>query len=171
MKTIHITAVILLLTSFALATEKLPMGKLGYPIGTYLTIEGHRAKDNIKGGSKRNLLVDTVNGKKLQKSITMDIKLGRRYLPKDTMIRIRGYESGRMVGKPHDPTKVEPEPLQQTTWHFYKYFVMTSCLEPKILPEDQRRSGSFAERLNRRRKELENLNTNKVHKTNEHRNN
>ena len=40
------------------STRKRPMGRLGRPIGSYLTIEGHRLG---KGMNPNSYLIDTVN--------------------------------------------------------------------------------------------------------------
>ena len=45
----------------------LPIGSLGFPLGTYLTIEGQRA-EGIKLGI-RSLGIYTINGKRLERPI------------------------------------------------------------------------------------------------------
>ena len=136
MKIIFLTAAILILALSSFADNKLPDGKLGHPVGTYLTIEGKRFEGRIKNDPKRVLLVDTVNGNKLQKPISIEItNLKNCYLPPDTRIIIRGYESGHMVGVPDAVAKAENTTVPQVCWRFYRYFIKTSCVNPSVLPK------------------------------------
>ncbi len=112
---------------------KPPMGSLGYLIGTYLTIEGHRYEptDGLKRHG-RTLLVDTVQGKRLD----VPVKLIIKNVDTDSMnaqIRwiLNGYESGAWVGSPEG---VPPgTPVEQHQFHFHRYFVVTSVESPAQL--------------------------------------
>ena len=133
--------------------EPLPSGKLGHPLGTYLTIQGVRAEKG-KVNPTCTLLVDTVNSNKLEAPVSIVVEsLGDCYFPADTRIDIRGYESGRMIGLPYEVAKAENIPLPQAGWQFFRFFVMTSCVEPKELPKHDR-SSSYSDRLKKRREEM-----------------
>lgn len=118
---------------FSLAAAKaddIPSGRLGHPLGTYLTIGGVRAEKGKVGVN--TLLVDTVNGKKLEDPIGVWIE-NVDSLPKDTRCTLRGYESGKMIGVPAEVARKENLPLPQASWQFFRYFVITSVVEPKDL--------------------------------------
>ena len=113
-------------------TEDIPMGKLGYQMGTYLTIEGIRMEKGKVG--TRTLLVDTVNGKGLLSPIPIWIdNVKNPGLPKDTWCVFQGYESGKMIGLPFDVAEKEALPVPQAVWQLFRYFVVTSVVEPKDL--------------------------------------
>src|SRR5881628_3830354 len=79
-------------------TQDVPNGRLGHPLGTYLTIEGVRVEEDARSGA-RTLRVDTVNGKKLDK--LMDIVIENvAPLPQGTRCILRGCETATMVGTP-----------------------------------------------------------------------
>ncbi|TAL27014.1 MAG: hypothetical protein EPN94_02145 [Nitrospirae bacterium] len=118
-----------------LSTGDIPMGKLGYPLGTYLTIEGIgvRAEKGKKVGV-RTLLVDTVNGKKLESPVSISIEIENvDVLPKATRCILRGYESGKMIGVPFEVARKEQVPMPAAMWQFFRYFIVTSVVEPKEL--------------------------------------
>jgi len=109
-----------------------PVGILGYPLGSYLTIEGEGYHDR-KGPD--SLVVEMVNGKKLETPIRISVgKIkppgflkGQRYI-------IRGYESGGMIGSmdafyKHEDLNYRPKP----GWFFNSGFIATSVAQPKSL--------------------------------------
>ena len=122
-----VTAMLVLTTARA---EDIPGGKLGHPLGTYLTIEGVRAEEGKVGVN--TLLVDTVNGKKLDAPVGIWVE-NVDALPKDTRCILRGYESGKMIGLPHEVAEKEKLPLPAAGWQFFRYFIVTSVVEPKDL--------------------------------------
>jgi hypothetical protein len=131
------TALALLLVlglGFAKAQD-IPTGKLGFPLGTYLRVEGVRVDGPKYAG--RTLLVETVNGKKLDTPMDIGIE-NVDSLPKVTRCILRGYEMGQMIGTPpavvqaaKEEGKVIPHP--QAGWKFYRYFVVLSVVEPEDL--------------------------------------
>ncbi|GAF84246.1 unnamed protein product, partial [marine sediment metagenome] len=107
----------------------IPMGRLGFPLGTYVTIEGHRI-DGKKTGT-RTLLVDAMDGVKLDNPIRIGISNVRAPgLPKEVRCIVRGYESGEMIGVPLAVAKAENLPFPQKGWGFHRYFIVTSVVEP-----------------------------------------
>ena len=105
------------------------MGKLGYSLGTYLTIEGTLAGE-AKPGSR--FIVDTLNGQKLTPPIDIDIRDYKKWgLAEDRRYILKGYESGEMLGVPNDAASIENLPPEQPVWQFYKYFIITSIFEQK----------------------------------------
>jgi hypothetical protein len=80
-----------------LHTGDVPIGSLGFPVGSYLTIEGMRGGDGGKGGGARWLLVDTINGQKLAEPVGIWIEKTET-LPKDTRCVLKGYETFEMMG-------------------------------------------------------------------------
>lgn len=109
--------------------DGIPSGKLGFKLGTYLTIEGVAPTNGIKVG---NMLVDTVNGKKLETPVAILVEnVGS--IPKEGRLVIRGYESGKMIGLPHEVAEKENIPLPQAGWQFFRFFVATSVVAPKDL--------------------------------------
>ena len=115
------------------AHDEIPKGKLGHPLGTYLTIEGVRfGVDKIGKVGKidtHTLLVDTINGKKLDRPTTISIETSGS-LPMRERCVFRGYESGRMVGVPFEVARAENLPLPQVAWQFHRYFIITSVVQP-----------------------------------------
>jgi hypothetical protein len=114
-----------------------PEGTLGHPLGTYLTIEGARAETG-KVGTK-TLLVDTINGKRLDRPIGIWID-NVASLPKRERCIIKGYETGKMIGVPPAVIEAAREaaravPPSQATWQFYRFFVMISPVRPEGLIE------------------------------------
>ena len=119
--------------AIAIAPRDLPAGKLGYRLGTYLTIEGSRwAPDlSVKVDTVRALLVDTVNGKKLDSPLTVQLdNLQDPELPLGQRCVLRGYETGRMVGVPREVARAENLRPAQVGWHFARSFVLTSVVSP-----------------------------------------
>jgi hypothetical protein len=140
-----ITAVGLLLGGCAPAARKMqqepsvlpepafPSGRLGYPLGKYLTIEGVRAERGKVGA--KSLLVDTVNGQDVSPPIGLWID-NVDGLPARTRCVLNGYESGKMIGLPREVAEKENIPFPQAAWQFYRYFIVTSVVEPKDLKKN-----------------------------------
>ena len=122
----------------AAKAQEVPAGRLGHPFGAYLTIEGVREEPGttmVTGVC--TLLVDTVNGKKLNTSIRIWIE-NVDSLPKDSRCILRGYETGAMIGVP--PAKIQAAKeegkeinMPQVGWNFNHYFIVTSVVAPKDL--------------------------------------
>lgn len=123
-------AILMVLTFASAKADDIPNGRLGHPLGTYLTIEGVRAERPKSGVN--TLLVDTVNGKKLDTPIGIWVD-NVDSLPKNTRCILRGYESGKMIGVPREVTEKEHTSQPQAVWQFFRYFIVTSVVEPKDL--------------------------------------
>jgi hypothetical protein len=127
-----------------------PGSLLGAPLGEYLTIEGVR----LEGGKVETgtLRVDTIDGKKLDKPVTVVVRsLDYRAmttravrLPAKQRCVLKGYESGEMVGmapavlaaaKEQGRKDVMPS---QAVWHWRSYFVALIVVEPKGLKIDKK---------------------------------
>ena len=110
------------------------IGDLNKPLGTYLTIEGVRPE---RGGMRNNPLeVDTIDGKKLDKPVIVDVR-GTQQLPKEGRIVLRGYETGAMAGIPLDPlVKYDNDNLPQAIYHFALMFTATEIKQPATLERD-----------------------------------
>ena len=107
-------------------------GRLGHPLGTYLTIEGIRAEEGKVG--THSLLVDTVNGAKIAAPVSIWIdNLKNPGLPNAQRCVVRGYESGRMIGIPDSVLAAEKRNAPQAGWQFNRYFIVTSIVEPKSI--------------------------------------
>jgi hypothetical protein len=135
MRTTLLIAALMLLQFTALRAEDLPSGRLGHPLGTYLTIEGCRVEGPKTG--ERTLLVDTVNGKKLDPAIPVGVE-NIEPLPKDARCVLRGYETGSMVGMPPAVIEAAKEEgrtvnVPQAGWQFRRYFIVISVVQPKDL--------------------------------------
>ncbi len=117
-----------------LRTGAVPVGSLGHPLGSYLTVEGVRL-DAVKTGVS-TLRVDTVNGRKLPEPVR--ILVDNLDLPKDKRCKIKGYESARMIGKPPAVSDAEEEQGKpalepQAAWQVQLYFVALRVLKPQGL--------------------------------------
>lgn len=116
-----------------------PGGLLGDQLGTYVTIEGVPAEGpKVETGT---LLVDTVDGKKLDKPIPLLIHNLHR-LPSGQRYVLKGYESGAMIGRPPAEYAAAREQGQDaealvkqdaTGWRWRPYFVVLIAVEPKGL--------------------------------------
>lgn len=133
-----IPAILTLLTSSAFAqTPEDPFiaipGLLGSPFGTYHTIEGTRIDFTFSG--TRTLQVDTIDGKKLDKPIQIWVEnIAQPGLPEKTRVILKGYESGRFTGSPRMPKEEEEKwGAQQVFFHFHRFFVPTTIVEPQDL--------------------------------------
>jgi len=97
-----------------------PIGRLGYRIGTYLTIEGVRAEEGKVG--VQTLLVDRIGDYKLKEPVglwiaNLELRPLRRYI-------LSGYESGSWIGIPPGVPHEGPGP--QAAWQFASHFIVTS---------------------------------------------
>ena len=114
-----------------------PIGWLGYPLGTYLTIEGQREEGDGPKMGRGRLLVDTINGKKLDKPAAIGID-HLKTLPGGVRCVIKGYENMRMIGAPpasEQAAKEAGKPFipPQAGWQAQCYFVALSVVAPKNL--------------------------------------
>ena len=104
------------------------MGTLGYPIGTYLTIEGHRDDTSPNPDS---YVIDRVNGAQFQKPVNVSIQ--NLHLPRpDPSERcvINGYELSMGRARPQPPRGAAPPPIAA---HSGFIFWATSVREPADL--------------------------------------
>lgn len=116
------------------ASAVVPRGRLGFQLGTYLTVEGIKAERGKIGD--RTLIVDTVNGQKLDKPINVPLE-GVTPLPSGVRCAVRGYETGEMIGVPAEAARKEGLPIQQAAWQFFRTFIVTSVVEPKELKTEK----------------------------------
>ena len=106
-----------------------PIGRLGYPIGTYLTIEGVRAEQGKVG--VRTLLVEKIGERRLASPTQVWIE-NCKQLPEGRRCILRGYESGAWLGLPPEVQKaMHSEP--QALWGFQLYFIAVYVESPKDL--------------------------------------
>lgn len=114
----------------SLSKPAMPLGRLGYPLGKYLTIAGVRAERGKVGVN--TLLVDKVDGQDVSPPIGLWVE-NVDGLPAGIRCVLNGYESGKMIGLPHEVAEKEKIPYPQAAWQFYRYFIVTSVVEPKDL--------------------------------------
>ncbi len=124
-----------------------PGGLLGDQLGTYLTIEGVKSEGaKIETGT---LLVDTVDGKKLDKPISLvirgasvvnqNLQPAALNLPAKHRCIFKGFESGKMIGVPPAVSAAAKEqgwqevPMSPVQWQWRPYFVALVVVEPKGL--------------------------------------
>lgn len=124
-----------------------PSGLLADQLGMYLTIEGVRLEGaKIETGT---LLVDTVDGKKLDKPISLvirgasvvnhNLQLAGLNLPAKQRCILKGFESGEMIGVPPAVPAAAKEqgwqevPMSPVQWQWRPYFVALVVVEPKGL--------------------------------------
>ena len=124
-----------------------PGGLLGDQLGTYLTIEGVKS-EGVKDESG-TLVVDTVNGTKLDKPISLvirgavvvdhNLQPARLELPAKKRCILRGFESGEMIGVPPAVAVAAKErgwpvvPMSPKHWQWRSYFVALLVVEPNGL--------------------------------------
>lgn len=129
-----------------------PGGILSDQLGVYRTIEGFR----VEGGKVETgtLLVDTVDGKKLDKPISLvvrgavvvdhNLQPAGLSLPAKQRCILKGFESGEMIGIPPAVSAAAEEqgwkdvPISQATWRWRPYFAALVVVEPKGLELRQR---------------------------------
>jgi hypothetical protein len=118
--------------SISTAQEDTTKGKLGYPLGTRLIIKGIRyaamkKKGFIPTDRGNRMLVDTINGIKLDKPISIGIEVLRKtgdFHTVDFRYTLSGYESGKWIGL---------DSISQAIPQFYRYFKVDSILYPTTL--------------------------------------
>jgi hypothetical protein len=128
------------------AGARQPGGVLGHELGTYLTIEGVKA-EGVKIETN-TLLVDTVNGKKLDKPVLIGVRLcdfnATRYdievnhlMPLKVRCVYKGFESGGMIGIPpavYDAAKElgrEEVPMSPAAWQWRPHFIALIAVKPE----------------------------------------
>lgn len=128
-----------------LAGVRQPGGKLSDQIGVYRTIEGTRSTGGkVETGT---LLVDTVDGEKLDKPIPLlvrgavvvnqNLQEAVLRLPADQRFVFKGFETGEMIGVPPAVTVAAREqgwtevPVSAAGWNWRPYFVALAVVEPK----------------------------------------
>ena len=127
-------------TSIKLDNRGVPFGTLGFPVGSYLTIEGVKEKPQIM--QNQHWLVDTVNGSKLTERvvITFDSPQHLLNLPVGGRFIVKGYETLAMVGEPpaleaaakdSGQNLEQLQHMQQPAWRLEYRFVVTSIVAPK----------------------------------------
>ncbi len=94
-----------------------------------LTIEGARPEGDKAHG--RVLLVDTINGYKLDKSVSIQVE--NVELPVSGRCVLKGYETGKWTGVPSEVLRATEAKPRQAVWQFDFYFFVTSVDQPKGL--------------------------------------
>lgn len=124
-----------------------PGGILSDQLGVYRTIEGVRLEaGKFETGT---LLVDTVDGKQLNKPITLvvrgaivddqNLQNASLSLPAKQRCVLKGYETGEMIGVPPAVSAAGEEqgwsdvPISQTEWRWRPYFVALVVVAPTDL--------------------------------------
>jgi hypothetical protein len=107
--------------------DRVPMGRLGHPIGSYLTITGVRAERGKVG--VKTLAVDSVNGRKLDRPITIWLD-NIEALPGSTPCVVKGYESARWIGTPPEVVAATGR-VTQASWQLQRYFIVTTVVRPE----------------------------------------
>lgn len=124
-----------------------PGGLLGDQLGTYLTIEGVKSEGvKVESGT---LVVDTVDGKKLDKPISLvirgasvvnqNLRPARLEIPAKQRCIFKGFESGEMIGVPPAVSAAAKEqgwqevPMSPVHWQWRPYFVALVVVEPNDL--------------------------------------
>ena len=119
------------------ARPRQPGGLLGDTLGIYLTIEGvlYDGKGKVESNT---LMVDTVDGKKLDTPIGILIHNVRR-LPAKSRCVLKGYELGAMIGTPPAVPAATVEQGKEyversaAAWRWRPYFVVLISAEPADL--------------------------------------
>ena len=124
-----------------------PTGVLGDELGVYRTIEGFLSEGiKVETGT---LIVDTVDGKKLDQPVSMVIRGAMIVnhnlqpailsLPPKQRCVLKGFESGEMIGVPPAVSMAAKEqgwsdvPMSPKHWQWRSYFVALVVVEPKGL--------------------------------------
>ncbi len=124
-----------------------PGGLLDDQLGAYLTIEGIKS-EGVKEESG-TLVVDTVNGTKLEKPISLvihgavvldhNLQSARLELPAKKRCIFKGFESGEMIGVPPAVAAAAAErgwqevPMSPKDWQWRSYLVALVVVEPNDL--------------------------------------
>lgn len=122
------------------ARPRTPGGQLSDHLGTYHTIEGTRMRPGSMKLEANTLVVDTVDGKKLDKPLYVYVR--HVELPADERCVLKGYELGEMIGRPpaeyaaakergQDPAELAKR--DATIWRWRPYFVVLIAAEPRAL--------------------------------------
>ena len=115
-------------TSQTLNSElAMPLGRLGYPYGTYLTIEAQTINAGVYNAM--DLLVKSVNGHKFATPVRvkLGIFLHHRIFPDDVSVVIHGYEWGSL--KPvysQNEAEGQVDPAEAVDWETINIFHYTS---------------------------------------------
>lgn len=134
-------------TNTVVAKPFQPTGVLGDEIGVYRTIEGFLSEGiKVETGT---LIVDTVDGKKLDQPVSMVIRGAMIVnhnlqpailsLPPKQRCILKGFESGEMIGVPPAVSMAAKEqgwsdvPMSPKHWQWRSYFVALVVVEPKGL--------------------------------------
>jgi hypothetical protein len=76
--------------------------------------------------------VDRINGRGTSPAIGVWIE-NVDALPAGARCVLNGYESGKMIGLPGEVARKENLSDPQACWQFYRYFIVTSVVEPNDL--------------------------------------
>lgn len=124
-----------------------PIGALGDELGVYRTIEGFLSEGiKVETGT---LIVDTVDGKKLDQPVPMvirgavivnhNLQPALLSLPPKQRCILKGFESGEMIGVPPAVSIAAKEqgwndvPMSPKHWQWRSYFVALVVVGPKGL--------------------------------------
>jgi hypothetical protein len=115
-----------------------PTMSLGHRPGTYLTVEGvsgHEAK-----GGQPFVVIDTVNGRRLDKSIAIPIR--NATIADNARCILKGYETGEMTGEPpavREAAKEEGKeiPPSASAWRWQTHFVVLIAVKPENTVNDK----------------------------------
>ena len=110
------------------------IGRLGLPIGRYVTIEGKWAGPGPMI-NRRMLAVQSVDGKPLRKPAVIEIERPGRFpqmgdLRAGARYVFSGYEDGGMVGVPEEVLEKTGGPGPMEGWHFDVHFVVLKFAQP-----------------------------------------
>ena len=130
-----------------------PTGVLGDELGVYRTIEGFLSEGiKVETGT---LIVDTVDGKKLDQPVSMVIRGAMIVnhnlqpailsLPPKQRCILKGFESGEMIGVPPAVSIAAKEqgwndvPMSPINWQWRSHFAALVVVEPKGLGRSEER--------------------------------
>jgi len=128
------------LAGAAVEVQRVPLNEIGdkfvlvgqladQPIGTFMTVEG--VADREWMGEGWPVAIDTVDGKKLAKAITVGVT-GTPHLTQGTRYVLRGYEACGMGGTPADP-KFPTADMRQQSLGFRSWFAATKVEQPAAM--------------------------------------